>query len=521
MEKESGTNIRLAVERGELKRAVTGLGRIATGRSALPILGCARFETGPGRASASATDLEQSASFGFSEADTEGAGVFVVPMQGLKDVLKTGAGDTVVFETAGAGTVVATSGGVRLALQAVDPLDWPPEPVAVGTAEAPGFLEAYRRLLAFASTEETRHILNGVHVDVGGRGRTPVTMVATDGRRLTAVNSMALPLESSVVVPVRKFLAWTGLGADCGVGLRYETRKEKIDGKDVTTEVAAGLTVSAGSWTYQTRLIEGVFPNWRQIVPPAGEPRAMVVEFSEADAAALKTALPGFPGADARSPSVTLRPDDEGRVTLTGRGADDPAPSTLALESGSRFIGRGRIALNPVFLRDALAAGFRRFEADELSPLKSEDGRGGLHVLMPMRVEDSGLSDEPEETRERPAESEKREEPTRPEAETAAPQESAEPVGPAANHQPLYQEDDMNAKSNTKVKPATENDGATDTLDRFQSVADAAKAAARETLSALTELARLIKTIGREHKAQTTDLDKARQTLRKLRDISL
>ncbi len=128
--------------------------------------------------------------------------------------------------------------------------------------------------------------------------KRPITLVATDGRRLTACNSMVLPVEKGLIVPPRKFLTWSGLEGDVAIGVR------------VFSEVTwFGLHV--GPWTYSTRTTDGTYPNWRQVVPP--EPGENRVAFTEEDAQALRKILPGFPGHDQHDQGIAFCPGPDGR----------------------------------------------------------------------------------------------------------------------------------------------------------------------------------------------------------------
>ena len=77
----------LTITRSELKTAVTGLSKIIPNRVTLPVLGAVRFEA-KGTLTATATDLDQTATFSFLNATCSEEGGFVLPLTALKDLTK-------------------------------------------------------------------------------------------------------------------------------------------------------------------------------------------------------------------------------------------------------------------------------------------------------------------------------------------------------------------------------------------------------------------------------------------------
>jgi len=386
--------MKATIERRQLKIALAGLGKVIDRSSTLPILGCIRFDTGADGVVAQATNLDQTARFRFENATSRGSGAFVLPLTNLKELAKGKQSEEIEFETGTELTVAVTnhvSGhAVRQPMHGMDPDDWPACPARVETRPAPGFLDTYRRLVPFASKDTTRYVLNSVHCEVAEKGEHPVTMIATDGRRLSLWNTLDLPLSHSVIVPTTKFLAWTGLEGEEAIALRTERDKKEIR--------ILGLVLQAGPWTYDVRLVDGTYPNWRQVLPPA-DAGANRITFTHEDVEALKKILPGFPGTGTDNAAIGLQPGPEDKLVVSGRSPDDEQPTTLELTGGSRFEGgMPGVGVNPHYLLEALDAGFRMFRtADELSPLRADDGHGGIHVLMPIR-----LNFEPVET-EQPA----------------------------------------------------------------------------------------------------------------------
>jgi DNA polymerase-3 subunit beta len=472
--------MKFTLNRSSLKEAVAGLGKIVSPKTTLPILAGIRFTAGKDSVLLDGTDLDQHATYHAQPVEQEGAGSFVVPLTVLKDLTKGKDSEHVGFEVEGESVTLLNPVGsnvVRYPVAGLDPSEWPGNIATVDTQPADGFLETYRRLLPFASDDSTRYVLNGVYVDVSGKGNRPVTMVACDGRRLTACNSMVLPIAKGTIVPSRKFLAWSGLEGESAIGVR------------LFSEVAwFGLQI--GPWTYSTRTVDGTFPNWRQVVPH--EPGENRVVFTDVDAQAMKKILPGFPGHDGGDGAVGLRGGRNGVLAISGRGSDDKQETVLELTGGSTFQGKDATGVNRAYLLDALNAGFRQFTyADNLCPLKAEDGKGGIHVLMPLRLGN--------------------EVPKAPAATEKAPEA---PVG--QNEQPPPVEP---GQKETRMSEKTEPD--TTALDKLLAAYEQAKVKLREAQAALVDVAGAIKEAVRENRQLKADVENVRAGLAKLQQIKV
>jgi DNA polymerase-3 subunit beta len=492
--------MQLTIPRSELKNAVTGLSRIIPNKTTLPILSAVRFDHNGCHSVAQATDLDQTARYHFTAAQATGDGAFIIPLQCLKELAKGNDRETVEFETASNGTINITNhvGGhtVKHPVAGMDVDEWPVSPDEVSTRPADGFLETYRRLVPFASSDITRYLLNGVFIDVAEKGEHPVTMVATDGRRLSLWNSMNLPVPMSAIVPTSKFLQWQGLEGKAEIGLRTQQVKKET--------IVRGIALRVGPWSYDVKAIEGQYPNFRQIIG-SGTDDSIRITFTDEDVAALKKILPAFPGHDGQNEGIGLTPGPNGRLVISGRSADDRETTTLELTGGSRFEGKIRIGISRAFLLDALHAGFRTFTTnDEMSPLRSVDGRGGVHVLMPLR-----LGNEPVKQPEPPID---------PAKDNAVVPEQTKNETPA--DVPVLKE--KKPKGETMTEKSNEN-GTTEgtALDRVLASVETARAKLKETVTSLSEVADAVKVAVKEGKAQSGDLEKARVTLQKLQAISL
>jgi DNA polymerase III subunit beta len=235
-------------------------------------------------------------------------------------------------------------------------------------------LKGMLRRTAFAvSTDETRYVLNGIYCSLKDH---KLTMVATDGRRLALTDEeVDLPEEAQAefIVPTKAIGELNRLLQGSG---------------DVTIQVSenqASFELVGGgdqSILLITKLVEGSYPNYRQVIPAeAGERIALVRE-------ELLQAL-------RRAEIMTSEKSNSVKLSFT--------KNNLAITANTPEVGEGReslainykgkdlaVAFNPAYLMDPLKA-LENDEVfleltDELSPGVVRTSGPFLYVIMPMRM---------------------------------------------------------------------------------------------------------------------------------------
>ncbi len=252
-------------ERESLAEALSTAGRAATGRTgALPVLSGLRLELAGDQLSITGTDLDLTIQLTLAVGG-DGDGGVVLPARLAADIVRSmGAGKVEVIVE---GDEVNISGGrSQFSVRPLSFDDYPklatPTTSSV-TLPAAAFGEALRQVVRAASTDEARPILTGVLLTAENGG---LRMVATDSYRL-AVRDLAdhpvLGADQKVLVPGR---ALNELQRLVGGG---EELTMRLGDRDATFEV--------GGTRLSTRLIEGEFPNYRQLIP-ASHPNTLTVE---------------------------------------------------------------------------------------------------------------------------------------------------------------------------------------------------------------------------------------------------
>ena len=496
--------MKFTLPRSELKEAAQGFSKVVNGRSSIPVLGCARFSAGDQGVVAQVTDLDQVVEYRFDGAQLDGDGACIIPLANLRDLVKTSNGEPVGIEADSPLNIALVNHvgnhAVRQPVAGMDLDEWPPMMTDILTKPAHGFVPTYRRLTRFSSTDETRYLLNSVFIEVG-KGENPVTMVATDGKRLASWNSMSLPLKKSIVLPVTKFLTWSRLPDEVEIGV-------------VDDSGHAWLKMKAGPFAYTVKAVDGTYPNFRQVIP--AEPGAHVITFTDSDMDLLKQVLPTFPGDE----EITVVGQD-GKVTLYGRGPDEEKWTTLTLESTTCKGDRTFIGLNRSYLLDALAGGFREFAiTDELCPVLSRDANGGTHVLMPMRVLDPVDVAEVAAVSKPEAEAQDKDIPVDGAGDTGTPPEAKPETKPEVKVKPRKRRKEGSSTMPKNSEKTTESKQPTQ-LDLALEACEIVKTKIREANGAITDVIKAIREASREGKGQVREVEAARAALSKLQSISL
>ncbi|MBI4115968.1 MAG: DNA polymerase III subunit beta, partial [Candidatus Omnitrophica bacterium] len=223
-------------------------------------------------------------------------------------------------------------------------------------------------LTSFAiSHDETRYVLNGVYIQLTSSG---VKFVATDGRRLAFVQKKlqgpADPIE--MIVPIKATQELNRI-------LEKEGVVKIIPGKSQTI-------FHFGKTILTTRLIEGHFPNYEQVIPKE-EKTTSQIQREELLQAVKRAALLTSP--EAQFVKFDFLKD---RVLISSR-----SPNLgEAREEISAQINGGELAIgfNPAYLVDVL----KNLDIDTVSFSLTEPDKPGLvrgkedylYVIMPMQL---------------------------------------------------------------------------------------------------------------------------------------
>jgi DNA polymerase-3 subunit beta len=252
--------MKITADREPLLDALQAASRALSTRSTLPSLGGILLTTQEGRTLARATDMELGISVEL-DAEVEGEGELLLPGRLLTDVARSlPPGKVTLSERREERDVELTAGTAHFHLRVMPTEDFPRLAEFEGDAikmPAGALAETVERVARAASRDEVRPILTGILVSVEGE---KLTMVATDSYRLSVKHT---DLDQA---PATSF--------EANVPARALRELARIVGQTGVEEVEIALpgnqiVFRAGTYVLSSRLIEGQFPSYRQLLPDA------------------------------------------------------------------------------------------------------------------------------------------------------------------------------------------------------------------------------------------------------------
>ncbi|MEA2686138.1 MAG: polymerase subunit beta [Actinomycetota bacterium] len=363
-------------ERDVLLEALATAARAAATRGgALPVLSGVRMEVTGNTLRLAGSDLDLTVQV---EATVNGVadGVCVVPARLAADIVRALDPSAVLVEAEGSEAVISAGRSqftVRL-LPAEEFLRLPEPAAEAVTLDAASFSAALTQVVRAASRDDARPILTGVLLAAEAGG---LRLVATDSYRLALRDlpgTSLLAEGKQVLVPAR------ALGELARVVGGATTVTLRLGADQATFEV--------GNTRLTTRLIEGEFPNYRQLIPSAYPNRLTVAKEPMIDAVRRVKLL----AREATPVRLALRADGVQLTAITqdvGQARED----VDAKYEGTEMT----VAFNPDFLLEGIEATpgdevvletLDALKPATLKPtaLNPDGGTDFLYLLMPVRV---------------------------------------------------------------------------------------------------------------------------------------
>ena len=358
-------------DRDVLSEALTVVQRGISSRPGIPALTGVLLEARDDRLVLSSTDLELSTRIE-CEVGVSEPGSALVPARLVADIVKSLPQAPVEVEADSSQARIA-AGSYEGTIRCLPVEDFPASREAEGirvTVAAGEFAAGVQQVAKAASRDEARPILTGVLLEANREG---LTMVATDSYRLAIRDvSATADGEAKALVPERALIE---AGRAAATADRGEVEIRLEDGQ---------ATFRAGSLTLTTRLIEGEFPAYRQLLPDAYDNRLEVSRTGLLEAVRRVGLL-----ARDNSP-VRFEFNALGGVRLSSS-SPDLGGSVEVVEA--KYEGEElTVAFNPTYLSDGLSVtpGERAIVEvrDGLKPavVRSEDESGFTYLVMPVRL---------------------------------------------------------------------------------------------------------------------------------------
>jgi DNA polymerase-3 subunit beta len=363
--------MKLKVTKSNLLSGLQAVQNVVGVRSTLPILANVLLNAEKGRLWLTTTNLEVSVRCGI-EAETERAGATTIPVKRLLPIVRELPDGDVEMDVDDNDVAIVTAGSAYFKIIGLSEEEFPPVPKPESEygyrMDQGTFREMLKKTAYAASTDESRYVLNGVLLSFRG-GK--LAMVATDGRRLALVeHEVEVPKEAEVdmILPTK---AVTEL---------HHTLQPQGELKIFSK--GTQIIFEFGDVMVASKLIEGTFPNYRQVIPSQCQER-ITIERETLLTALRRVAL--FMTEKASAVKVTF---SKNRMTITMNSPEvGEARDSIPIKYSARDMS---VAFNPEFMMDPL----RNLEVDEvfleltdeLSPGVIKCDIPFLYVLMPMRI---------------------------------------------------------------------------------------------------------------------------------------
>jgi DNA polymerase-3 subunit beta len=371
---EGISHLKLTIKRDELVSKLSVVSRAVSTRAATQALSGILLSAGDNGVVLAATDGEMGLRTTL-EAEISSSGTALLPGRLFSELARSLGEASVGIELREAERdVEIRSGGSAFHLRLLPAEDFPKLPEQASEPlriPAPALAETVDLVARAASRDDMRPVLTGVLVAAAGQ---EMTMVATDSYRLAVKRT---ELENAI-----------GGELEANIPARALRELGRIVAADGVDEVSVGLlpnqaVFGAGAILLNTRLIDGQFPNFRQLLPESYEhdvrlPRAELLEVVRRVSQLAQRNAPLRLSFSAGELKVSASTPDVGD-------AEEAMPA--AFEGEPLEIG-----FNPEFLRD----GIESVAGDEvllrlisplrpglLQPVDNEDFR---YLVMPIRL---------------------------------------------------------------------------------------------------------------------------------------
>ena len=367
--------MKISCTQEKLNKGLSAVSRIVGIRTTLPVLSNICLEAKHGSLEISATDLEIGIRTKIgAKIDKDGA--ITIPARLLSEFVANNSDENIDLELKET-TLHLKSQRYEANIKGIDFSEFPQVPTvsdeAIVEIRTEVLTKSISEVIIAAATDDTRPVLSGIYFKfVGGT----LYMVATDSYRLA---------EKTIEIPK--------VNKDCEFIVPTKTMHEVLRITSLSAEEKVKIFISenqvafsAGESEIVSRLIEGAFPNYKQIIPASFKTTADInlVEFSSAVKMAALFARQG-----ANNIRIKFAPSEVIISSVADQVGDNVAKIAATSSAESE-----EITFNAKYLLDILQVLPDKkviFEVnDKMSPglIRGEKTKDYLYIIMPLRVEE-------------------------------------------------------------------------------------------------------------------------------------
>lgn len=363
--------MKFKTEKAQMLNAIQAVQNIITSKTALPILSNILIETQTDSLRLTATDLD----IGITcviPVEIQEQGAITIPAKRFSDIIKDFPLNIISINTKKNNQVSIDSDMCQFKIMGLAKEEFPRLPEFKDKKAIKIDQSALKQMLSLTafsvSLDETRYVLNGILFKIN---KGALILVATDGKRLAIAERKLTVIEPdvelSIIIPLKTI---------------QELNRNLKDAGDLSLVMSSNQALfDLGNVAIVSRLIEGEFPDYKQVIPAPSENK-MKVERSQFLLAIKRAALLATPDYQAVKLEVF-----KNKLVISKSTPDvGEFHEELAVEyQGKEMV----IGFNPVYLIDVL----KNLNEETIS-LELTDGEkpgvirisGYVYIVLPMRL---------------------------------------------------------------------------------------------------------------------------------------
>ncbi len=362
--------MKIKVQQDVFCKALQKVSNIIGSRTTLPVLANVWMSAEEGKLTLATTDLEIRYVTTVA-AEVEEGGITTIPAKKLLGLVSRFHGEITIESNENFHSKISC-GSVEIMLLGLNPADFPAavefdvmRSVQLKQQEVSDIVE---RISYAVSAEDSRKVLQGILLSIH-EGK--ITAVATDGKRLALVEKM---LEG---IP-------EGSDGDIIITLKSAQELKRIMEKEGEVKMEIGeklIRFTVGETVITSKLIEGNYPNYRQVIPASFKKSVTI----QCDQFTYALDILSFTLTDTNSPLVKLTFKQNQLLFEANSNIGEGSESIPVDYEGEEM----SASFNPHYLLDP----FKHLPHDQMflkindvvSPIALETADGFLYVIMPMR----------------------------------------------------------------------------------------------------------------------------------------
>jgi DNA polymerase-3 subunit beta len=252
--------MKIKIEKESFVNAIQIVQNIVSTKSALPILANMLLEAQQNSLRLVTTDLD----IGIScviPVNIQEVGAITVPTKRFGDIIRELPGDSAVVTSKKNNMITIETESCQFKIMGLPPEEFPKLPEfkdrEIIKLEQLDLKEMLQLTSFAASTDESRYVLNGILLNIQ---HSDLTLVATDGKRLAIINKKlpnSIDKDINIIIPIKT--------------IQELNRNLKEEGELSLTIGQNQVLFDLGNIVIISRLIEGEFPDYHQVIPPVSE----------------------------------------------------------------------------------------------------------------------------------------------------------------------------------------------------------------------------------------------------------